>query len=215
MVYGLHVVPENGHYVNTKQIGGSFGRVQLIDPTPDGGYTPQGLSSGRHIRTEGLPKQMKWLGRGRHAVPDFDPQRCLNVSVRARDLIETFEPGVHQFIPVEYLNGKGEHREHRFFLIVGNRIDSLDRARTTMVLWKGAIWLPATSLVRDGEPLPPGVDPETPPVMVFNRSQIGGRHLWCDKHLMNVGVFISDEIARAFEDAGFTGLKLSKCMDVA
>jgi hypothetical protein len=210
MVYGLNVKPEHGYYVDTKEIGGSFDRVELVDPTPDGGYTPQGLYSGRHIKTDTVPKQMQWLDPHGHPVPDFDRQRCLNVSARAKALIEEYEPGVHQFVPVEYLDRTAAHLENRFFLIVGNRIDSLDHEKTTMVLRKGRIWTPVRDLVRDGEPLPPGVDPDTLSKMVFNRSQIGSAHMWCDKHLSIGGPYISDELANALKQSGFTGLALSE-----
>jgi hypothetical protein len=210
MVSGLNVKPEHGYYVDTEVLDGTLDRVELVDPTPDGGYTPQGLYSGRHIKTDTLPNRMQWLDRHGHPVPDFDQQHALNVSVRAKALIEEIEADVHQFVPVEYLDRKGDHLENRFFLIVGNRIDSLDRGKTTMVLRNGKVWRPADYIARRGEPIPPHINPNEPSKMVFNLSQIGGAQMWCDKHLSSGGPFISDKLADALKQSGLTGLSLSE-----
>jgi hypothetical protein len=209
MVYGLNVKPEHGYCVDVKEIGGSFDRVELIDATPDGGYTPQGLYSGRPIKTENLPKRMQWMDRNGHPVPDFDRQHALNVSARVKALIEGFEPGVHQFISVEYLDINGEHLENRFFLVVGNRIDSLDGKCTTMVLVRGKIWRPAGDLTDRPELIPDGFDVSVKPKMVFNASQIGNAKMWCDKHLSTGGPYIAGDLADALKESHFTGLGLS------
>lgn len=210
MVYGLNVKPVHGYYVDVDVLDGTLDRVELIDPSPDGGYTPQGLYSGRRIKTETLPKRMKWLDRHGHPVPDFDRQHALNVSARAKALIEQFEPDVHQFVPVEYIDRASNHLEDRFFLIVGNRIDSLDRDKTTMVLVRSKIWRPARDLVDRPELIPPGTDMNVEPKMVFSKGQIGGAQMWCDKHLFNGGPYISNELADAFKRSGMTGLGLSE-----
>lgn len=206
MVYGLNVKPEHGYYVDVEPMDGSLDRVELVDPTPDGGYMPQGIYSGRHIKTDTLPRRMQWLDRHGHSVPDFDRQHALNVSASAKALIERLEPGVHQFVPVEYLDRKGDHLENRFFLIVGNRIDSLDHEKTTMVLVRGKIWRAARDLAARPELLPPEADLNIEPKMIFNLSQIGGAHLWCDKHLSGGSVFISNELADAIAAAGLSGI---------
>jgi hypothetical protein len=76
---------------------------------------------------------MLWGDRQPDPIPDFDNGLVLNVSDAARDLIEAFEPNVHQFLPVDYFDRDGVLLERRNFLIVGNRLDSLDRAHETMV----------------------------------------------------------------------------------
>lgn len=209
MVYGLNVKPVHGYYVDTELVGGDFDRPELVDPTPDGGYTPQGLYSGRHVKTDSFPKQIKWLDENGHGVPDFDRQHCLNVSQRAKELIESVEPGVHQFVPVEYLDKDGSHLEDRYVLIVGHRIDSLDHDKTTMVLVKGKFWRPPGDLAEMPELIPAGFDVDAPPKMVFNLSQIDGAHMWCDKHLTSRGVFLSDEFSKVLKHRGLSGLRLS------
>jgi hypothetical protein len=80
------------------------------------------------------------------------------------------------------LDRTGQFLEHRYFLVVCNRLDSLDRSQTTMVLFRGMMWRPASDL--DPEELPPGTDRSATPKMVFNAAQIGSAHLWFDKHLI-------------------------------
>jgi hypothetical protein len=117
----------------------------------------------------------------------------LNVSERAREFIEGFEPGVHQFLPVDYFDRQERFLERRHFLIVCNRIDSLDRKHSRMRLVKDIMWSP---------------DGVTDPKIVFNRSQCGNAHLWVDKHLMG-GPWISDELAEELKGIGLSGLRLS------
>ncbi|WP_342370360.1 imm11 family protein [Sphingomicrobium aestuariivivum] len=54
--------------------------------------------------------------------------------------------------------------------------------------------------------MPPGFDLTAPPRLVFSAAKIGGAHMWCDKHL-SMGVFISDELKAAFDEAGLTGIE--------
>lgn len=129
------------------------------------------------------------------------------MSRRARDLIEQAEPGTHQFLPVAYFDIDGKLLENRYFLFVGNRIDSVDRNETTLVLANGFMWITAANLVRMKRPLPPGADPGKPTKLVFNKGQIAGKHLWQDKHL-SAGPYLSDALASLLRAAGMTGLAL-------
>ena len=213
MVYGLNVKPEHGYYVNVKALDGDINKVEIADQTPDDGlelnsrYT---WTAGRAVRPEFVPTKMEWLDRNRHPIPDFDNGLILNVSEKAKALIVQFEPGVHQFLPVDYFNGKGTFLEKRYFFVVCNRLDSLDRTHTTMAFHRNVMWVPASDLVRRGQPLPPGCDASVPAKMVFNNAQIGDTQFWCDKHLISGGPFISDKVAAALKEPGLTGLRLSE-----
>jgi hypothetical protein len=57
------------------------------------------------------------------------------VSGRFREIVDQFEPGVHQFLPVRYVEQANVLAERYF--ITCNRLDSVDRIRTTMILHKG------------------------------------------------------------------------------
>lgn len=210
MVYGLNIKPTQGYYVEVDALDGDLSKVEILDSTPDGGLPLNRsyvFSSGRAVVPDHMPTRMQWADRHGHSVPDFDNGLVLNVSEQARELIEEFDPGVHQFVPVDYYNQAGELLEKRYFLIVCNRLDSLDRDQTTMVLLRGMVWMPARDV--DPSELPPGTDVSKPPEMVFSNAQIGDAHLWWDKHL-RAGPFISDALADALEGAGMSGLKLSE-----
>jgi hypothetical protein len=148
---------------------------------------------GRPIKTDFVPSKMQWGDQRGRAIPDFDNGLILNVSSRAKALIEKLEPAVHQFLPVDYFDRTGKFIEARYFLIVCNRLDGVDREHSRMRLVKDMMWSPD------------GVDN---PKLVFNRRQIGNAHLWCDKRLPG-GAFVSDEFAGVLKGSGMTGLRFS------
>jgi hypothetical protein len=83
-------------------------------------------------------------------VPDFDNGPFLNVSARAKALIEQFEPGVHQFLPVEFVDIDGKHLEDRWFFVVCNRLDTIDRQHVQgFLLRRGKMWTPIEDYLRD------------------------------------------------------------------
>jgi hypothetical protein len=208
MAYGLNVKPEHGYYVEVEPVDGDIQQVKLVDENPDGGYPPRGmpLGAGRQVQTEHLPTRMRWLDRRGNAIPDFDNGLILNVSARAKDLIERLEPGVHQFVPVEYQDAQGGHLEDRFFLFVGNRLDTLDPDNPTMAL-NGVMWVPVADLVRRGQEVPPGKDPSQPARLCVSNAKVGPAHLWIEKHLSGGSIFVSDDFEHAIREACLTGVK--------
>lgn len=208
-VYGLNIKPEHGYYVEVEALDGDIDKVCLIDDSPDEGWNPRNmpLAAGRPVDTEHLPTRMKWLDRNRHPIPDFDNGLIVNVSEKARSVIEQVEPDLHQFVPVEYVDRSGEHLENRYFLVVCNRLDSLDHLKTTMVLRNGRVWVPAGDLIRRGEPIPEGFDVDASPKLVFNHLQIGSAHIWVEKHLTGGATFISDVMDEAFRSNNLSGMR--------
>lgn len=125
----------SGHYVAkslasrpyNKALDGDVMRLQLVDPTPDGGGVMTPFSSGRPIRPDNVPTRAQRKGGSLKTFPhlEFDQFASLPfVSERVRDMIEALEPGVHQFFPVEVRIGR-DHVARRHILIVCNRLDSL------------------------------------------------------------------------------------------
>ena len=203
MVYGLNVKPEHGYYVGVDALDGDISRIEVIDQTPDGGlpFIPivqPAHTMGRAVKPQFVPTKMRWDDRQRHPMPDFDNGLILNVSTRAREVIESLEPGVHQFLPVEFFDADKKHLESRWFLIVCNRIDGVDRNQSRMKLANGVMWT--------------SVDiPD--PKLVFSEKQTRGVHLWCDKHLKH-GPFTSDEFADLVKQKSLTGLRLTRAESV-
>lgn len=174
-------------------IDGDYKKVEVIDPAPDGGmhfsYGYQ-FKSGRPIKSDNLPK--KFLYRSKLPVQDYETRYgMILVSSRFREIIEEFEPGVHQFFPIEYVRENNIHVAKMWMMVVCKRLDSVDREHTTMKLnffWSG-----------DGAP------PDAK--LIFNEATIDGHHIWCDKHLMN-GPLVSSALGDALTAAGLSGLKL-------
>src|SRR5258706_1157006 len=198
MVYGLYIDTPFEYYIGSDPLDGNLDEARRsMDRTPDGGDGIGGFLSGRPVEAELMPKKVRWPG-GRRKIPDLDNSHCINVSERAKNLIESFEPSVHQFIPVGYYNGKGVLLEERYFMVPCNRIDSLDHDRTTFVLKKWphlSAWVSVSDLVRWGEAdlIPPHLPHDTRSKYVFNRAQIGAHHMWCDKFGPK-GPWLSDEL---------------------
>ena len=203
MVYGLNVQPEHGYYVKVEALDGDLSKIDVVDKTPDGGmpfstFMQDPSTMGRPIKPDFVPTKMQWCDQQRHAIPDFDRAWMLNVSSRAKDLIEDLEPGVHQFLPVDYIDIDGRFIESRWFLVVCNRIDSVDRNHSRLRLEGGWMWTP------DGV-----VDPK----LVFNEQQASGYHLWRDKYLIP-GPWISDVLAERLQKEAPTGLRLRRAESV-
>lgn len=210
MVYGLNVSLEWGFdpKVDWDGKGGPPPVIPALNRANDGGVGG-GRSGGMPVDGTNFPKWVKWSDPNGNPIPDFDQTPMLNISDKARRIIESLEPGVHQFFPVEYQHHKGQDIGTRYWFVICNRIDSVDREHTTFVLRKGLEWASARDLVRRGEAIPDHIDPTAPARMLFNLKAIGEKHLWVDKHLAGQR-YISDAAAEAFAAAGLTGIRPSK-----
>lgn len=224
MVSSLNVIYKYNPVVATP-IEGDFNRVKLIDDSYDGGNIPS-AHGGRPVKTELVPKRLRWTNNGKRKIPDFERSGShIGVSQRAKLLIEQLEPDIHQFVPADYFSGKGKFLERRYILYVCNRVDSLDHDKTTFVLettfvlpeyvkpnkeWSRS-WTSVSDLVRRNktEQIPLHLPHNTKSEFVFNHSQIGAVHMWVDKYFDGV-VWLSDKLAKAIRDSDLTGVNLDK-----
>lgn len=211
MVFGLNAKPPQGYYVDYQALDGDMKQVRLIDATPDEGGKPSLLFGGRQIDPTHVPTRVCWKDRKKQPMGDFDGGPLESVSTRAKTLIEQYEPGVHQFFPVAFCDIDGDFLEDRWFLNVCNRLDTIDRERVQgFLLLRGRRWRPIQDWLRDRpDEIPPGYDTTQPSRLVFNRAQIGGAHLWVDRHLSS-GIWVSDEFDAACDAAGLTGRKAER-----
>lgn len=217
MVHKLNITLTQDYYVDYETLDGDMRAVRLMDYTPDEGGKPERSKGGRPIDPTHVPTKVRWKDHKRLPKADFDSSALTDVSERARQLIEQFEPGVHQFLPVEFFDIDGNFMESRWFFVCCNRLDTVDRNETRGLFLKtypsGAKkWIHVDDLRRRGEMdlVPPGYDFSQPAKLVFNRKQIGGAHLWVDSLLLLPSVFVSDEFIAACEAAGMTGLKAER-----
>lgn len=177
-------------------VEGWTGPLALEDETPDGGVALRGSStsfSGRRAKPETLPKVIRWKSRQR--VGDFAGVFRKTVSERLRALIEEIEPGVHQFEPIKFLAKDGSFLEDRWVWQICNRLDSVNRQATKMILRNGRIWA-ADFTLPENEQGP----------MVFDTQQIGSAKFWHDKHV-GAGNFCTDDVRETFDKAKITGLR--------
>src|SRR4051794_17720145 len=103
-VYYLGTRPVLPHLPNQVPLDGYVEKIRTLDQTPDGGVSYNTSSGGRHCHTDHFPTQIEWRGRSNDPanVGDFDTGAAgIHVSDRAKMFIETAEPAVHQFIPLE------------------------------------------------------------------------------------------------------------------
>lgn len=218
MVYWFSATPVLNYRANVVPLDGDINKIRTIDQTPDGGPDTQSVYAGRPCATDFFPSKMEWQGPDDPTtIGDFNDTNLLNVSEAAKTLIESLEPGVHQFVPVQYSGKSGRHLENRYFWVVCNRLDSVNRRGTTYVLRKGLSWRPASDLIRRGELdlIPPGLDVKAPPMFVFERAQIGNAHIWRDKHIDIGGPLVSDRFVGAINALGLTGAQFNEAGELA
>lgn len=211
MVYGLNVQPEWGFGPKVNWEGQDeypARAIPALNPVNDGGVNGDSYHAGLPVDGANFPKWVKWSDPNGNPVPDFDGGPFLNVSEKAKAVIESLEPDVHQFFPVEYHDHKGKSHGTRYWFVPCNRLDTVDRNHTNMVLLDGLQWTSPKNVLRMGESLPPNIDSTKPSKYVFNLAAIGDHHIWRDKHIGG-GPWISDKMADALTGAALTGLRLN------
>lgn len=216
-VYCLATRPLLPYLPNEVPLDGDINKIRTIDQTPDGGgRTHKGVAAGRKCETEHFPTKVEWRGRSTDPVNigDFDSLNSWHVSEPARDFIESFEPAVHQFVPFEMLK-VNKPFQPRYWWVIGNRLDSVDREHTNHVLLGGRMWRTAKNVAESfPEYLPVGTDIELPPRMVFNRAQIGRAQVWRDKFIDTGGPLVSQEFADALRRSELTGYEIGEMGEV-
>ncbi len=159
--------------------------------------------AGFRISPTNIPTRLQWTSR--NEMPDFEgPPGFICVSSRFKEVVERFEPGVHQFFPITVVNKAGEEIAQRWLWVICNWIDGVDRENTTFVLKKGALWM--SNWLENGERV------RIPDAKLYHsKKQTEGYHFWRDKHLMGGGIYASDEAAEALlalDLAAFAASKL-------
>lgn len=188
MVYFLSAKNEEVYSYTYRALDGDVNKIQAVDLTRDGGIRVRSGYSyyGRPFEAEYVPTRIELSGHKRQIPDVYDPYG-LQVNAKFKEVIERFEPGIHQFFPIEFVWKDGSHAADRFWFVPCARLDSVDRAKTTFEFRN--VWF------LDG----------SKKELVFNRSQIGGHHVWIDKFIVMPSPVISEALKAAFDEAGFTG----------
>ena len=197
MVWSMGEVEVMGYVVAMELLDGNLRKVEYVDTTFDpgsigGSFDTGETKSGRSIKSDFLPTRVIWKGP-KARVPDFIHSfGYYFVSDRFKDLVEQFEPGHHQFFPVDMLAKDRSLARKMYIFNICNRLDTVDRKLTTMKMSEGGIsWQHWTG------------------TWVFNLGQIGNHHVWIDKHI-HQGTYVSDALHDEIADAQITGIGFEK-----
>lgn len=112
-----------------------------------------------------------------------------SVTDNLRELIESIEPGVHQFLPLDFVRRTGGVIQTRWFWQICNRIDSIYANRPGWVFDRVSWRHPK------GDKL------------VFESSKSAGFHFWHEKHVY-CGIMISDYGMSRLNEEDISGFAL-------
>jgi hypothetical protein len=154
------------------------------------------FQQGLPVVPDHLPKRIKWgHGELKKGIADLVKHHAIFIaSDRFRRVVESLEPNVHQFVPVEITWTNGGTAIPYYFLYPCKRIDSVNEALTTYEAnqYKDG---PKTWSHRPGGKL------------VFDLGKIGSTHMWLDRGYHNTdGIMVSETLKRALETEGLTGI---------
>lgn len=207
MVYLIGSEPEMGQYLSERFLDGDPHRIKVEGPETEemlravARNHKHQYNLGFRITHENVPTIWQW--KSSRAVPDYyTPNAFPCVSSRFKEVVERFEPDVHQFFPVAVVDKAKEKIAERWLWVVCNRIDGVDREHTNLFFQNQNLW--TSSYKEDGE-----WKRVRDPKVAFNKQQTEGFHFWRDKHLFGGGIYVSDEAARALESAKIAALQIS------
>lgn len=218
MVYSIGKVsvyetePDN-EVVGTKE--GVWGKVEYLHPESIDKIAKARrrslMSYGYPVAPETAPKAVLWKSKTK-LPPDyaFGNNEIMLVSVRFRDLVERFEPGIHQFLPVGMYFSKQDETpfDTYYWFVCCQLIDSLDPEHTT-IPWDGEYETRRDDGFRLGSW---HIDAEAQPPQkgVFSLNAIGDRHLWRDPYWSRGMVRCSNEFGEALRAASLAGFGISQ-----
>ena len=158
------------------------------------------MAQGYFVDPSTAPRKILWKSK-KYPLPDvISNQQVIVANDRFRELVETFEPAVHQFIPVDVYTLQSSEPAARYsWFVVGQRLESVHRDQTTytwMLDYTGqrGFWTNDRPDAR----------------LVFSRLKIGNHHIWMDPELLvfNCGL-CSNAFGEAALAANFLGLNVT------
>jgi hypothetical protein len=181
-------------------LDGDIGKVQpegyeFAAPTysvilSDGTIIRKGsITVGLRIDPTFLPTKIRWGGRKRELTDLQYARGSMLVRDNFRQVVESLEPGLHQFEPVDIIWKDGASAGQFFWFYPCARLDGMDRELTTHTLHRERVW----DEVSGGK-------------YVICLKQVSGHHVWFDKRAMWHFPFVSDEFKEAMTHAGVNGI---------
>jgi hypothetical protein len=203
MVYSFGPADEKlgytyGHDILDKDlelsISGSL-KVAVIDQTDDRGTGfDDPVNKGRAVSVDYFPKKIRKQGP-RRRIPDMERVGgFIVVSQKYKDLVDNFEPGVHQFSPVEVYWDKNEPPVGTYYFFnICNRLDTTDKVKSTQTWHSTAV----ASFWRYGK---------LGETLIFRKGSYGKAVLWADKHILASPPLCTDAFHDATIEAGCDGI---------
>lgn len=197
MAYRFNVAPVGKYMTSFKRLDGDWDQVVNPDQRVDVGINPPmrtfATTCGRAIDPTHLPTMLRPNLR-RRKLPDLVSDGMATLcSDKIRDIVESFEPGVHAFYPVAFAWKTGEPDESHFYWIVQNTIKALHPDHIDPPY-------PGPDAYWEGHAAYKYPDRR----VVFSKSAIGNAHIWADPQL-RYDRFMSNTLAEAFMNAEATG----------
>lgn len=208
MVYTIYAKPI-GRYPHVDFGEPSFPSAPELEDVEDGLPTMMGPKAGVPVYGGVLPKIVRWDEPDSNPPPDFDNSPALNVSKKAKLIIEKVEPDVHQFFPVDYIDRRDQPLGTRYWFNICNRRDSIHPTASNMLQDKWGRYMPPLDAVRQGMELPSHVDPARDAEYVIDQCRIGDVHMWREPRADGMPL-MSEKIWSAIQEAGLSGLAPQK-----
>lgn len=160
---------------------------ELLDPPkPEPFYF--GISTNRYIDASRMPTKVRLKSAWSKPIPDLFPLPGLNgVNQRFRDLVETFEPGLHQFFPLKLFGRDGSPLDGTYYIF--NCAVGIDAIIHTTAEPKWATNMAGMPILFTGQEKK----------FELSRQAIGDRHLWCGKTVAIWELFASDVFYEAIK----------------
>jgi hypothetical protein len=164
-------------------IDGELSDVEVADLTPDEGG-PIMRSSwhvGRAVKPDNVPTKLRRTG------PPVSRAKLLDVNAQTgsldlvcqtfKDIVEEFEPDVHQFFPMTYYNSKGtEVIGEGYFMVICQRMSTLHETLCVPPLdERGRYLTPSIRQSPEYQASDKMLDKK-----VFSPKKIGSHHMWRD-----------------------------------
>ena len=220
MVYSLGKVSVYETAPDIETVGGDkvwrdvkFLNPDEVDPPAASDmFLNERFGQGYAIDPETAPKAMIW--KSKNKLPTdyaFGNNSIMLVSARFRDLVEHFEPEVHQFLPVTmyFKRTDAESFDTFYWFICCQLIDSLDPQHTT-IPWRGKGYDVRRADGRRWGFWHIDAEADPPQKAVFSLEAIGDRHLWRDPHWSRGTVYCSDAFGEALNAQGLSGFGTSQ-----
>lgn len=188
-----------------KPLDAETSAISLVSSKPIEGWSlfgHAGFGLGLPVRPETVPTRARRTGAGLSHYPKLDVDKMEGwpiLTQAVKDLIESIEPGVHQFFPVTVAIGSEDAPYGEYFLFNAcQRLDTIDRTLSGPFNAHGMCrW--------------PDADNSS---LVLDSNRIKGHHFWTEKFLPTSGwIFASEKMTEAPMNSGLTGVYLSNKVD--